>query len=184
PPRNRLAMTHRQGRPFDCRPRVPLETDCAIADVRSGSAQVWSSLKAPIWAQEQIAQILGLSVSAVTVHVTQGGGSFGRHLFSDAAFEAAAVSQKLGKPVKLMWHRTDNFRQGRVHPMCTSTVRATYSGANVLAFDQRHTSVATDFSMGFGELLSANFATLPHANSDGYARTVFNLTQNVPYNFG
>ena len=50
------------------------------------------------------------------MHVTQGGGSFGRHLFSDAAFEAAAVSQKLGKPVKLMWHRTDNFRQGRVAP--------------------------------------------------------------------
>ncbi len=59
----------------------------------------------------------------MTVHVTQGGGSFGRHLFSDAAFEAAAVSQKIGKPVKLMWHRTDNFRQGRVHPMCTSRVQ-------------------------------------------------------------
>ena len=125
------------------------------------SAEIWSSLKSPIWAKEQIAEILGLPLDNVTVHVTQGGGSFGRHLFCDAAFEAAAISQTLGKPVKLMWHRTDNFRQGRVHPMCTSRVRVTYSGDNVLAFDQRHTSVATDFTQGLGELLSAMAATLP-----------------------
>jgi isoquinoline 1-oxidoreductase subunit beta len=168
---------------FNFRPGDPLETNCAIADVKPGGAEIWSSLKSPIWAQEQLAQILGLSIGAVTVHVTQGGGSFGRHLFSDAAFEAAAISKQLGKPVKLMWHRTDNFRQGRVHPMCTTRVRATYSGQNVIAFDQRHTSVATDFSMGFGEILSATLATLPEGNL-GYAETVFTLTQNVPYNFG
>ncbi len=134
--------------------------------------------------REQLASNLGLPVGAVTVHVTQGGGSFGRHLFSDAAFEAAAVSKALGKPVKLMWHRTDNFRQGRVHPMCTSRVRVTYTPDNVLAYDQRHTSVATDFSMGLGELLSAKLATLPAANSLGYSQAIFTLTQNVPYNFG
>ena len=169
---------------FHFRPGDPLETNCAIADVRSDRAEIWSCLKSPIWAQEQLAANLGLPVSAVTVHVTQGGGSFGRHLFSDAAFEAAAVSKALGKPVKLMWHRTDNFRQGRVHPMATSRVRVTYTPNNVIAFDQRHTSVATDFSMGFGELLSAKLATLPAANSLGYSQAIFTLTQNVPYNFG
>jgi hypothetical protein len=60
----------------------------------------------------------------------------------------------------------------------------THSGGNVVSFDQRHTSVATDFSMGFGEILSAMAATLPQANSLGYSQTVFTLTQNVPYNFG
>jgi isoquinoline 1-oxidoreductase beta subunit len=168
---------------FHFRPGDPLETNCAIANVTKNSAEIWSSLKSPIWAQQQIAQNLGLPQSSVTVHVTQGGGSFGRHLFSDAAFEAAAVSQKLGKPVKLMWHRTDNFRQGRVHPMCTSRVRVTYSGSNVLTFDQRHTSVATDFTHGFGEILTAVLATEPLGDL-GYAETIFTLTQNVPYNFG
>jgi len=168
---------------FNFRPGDPLETNCAIANVTSTSAEIWSSLKSPIWGQEQLAEILGLPVSAITVHVAQGGGSFGRHLFCDAAFEAAAISKQIGKPVKLMWHRTDNFRQGRVHPMCTSRVRATYSGQNVLAFDQRHTSVATDFTMGFGEILSAMLAMEPEGNL-GYAETVFTLTQNVPYNFG
>ena len=169
---------------FYFRPGDPLEPNCAVANVTSNSAEIWSSLKSPIWAKEQIADTFGIPLTNVTVHVAQGGGSFGRHLFSDAAFEATAISQLMGKPVKLMWHRTDSFRQGRCHPMATSRVRVSYSGANVLGFEQRHTSVATDFSMGFGELLSANFATLPEANSDGYSQTVFNLTQNVPYNFG
>jgi isoquinoline 1-oxidoreductase beta subunit len=169
---------------FNFRPGDPLETNCAVADVRSDSAEIWSALKSPIWAKQQIALNLNLPQDAVTVHVTQGGGSFGRHLFSDAAFEAAHVSKVMGKPVKLMWHRTDNFRQGRVHPMATSRVRITYSGSNVLAYDQRHTSVATDFSMGLGEILTATSATPPGANPLGWSQAAFNLTQNVPYNFG
>jgi isoquinoline 1-oxidoreductase beta subunit len=169
---------------FNFRPGDPLETNSAVADVRGDRAEIWSSLKSPIWAKEQIAKSLGLPPDKVIVHVSEGGGSFGRHLFCDAAFEAATISQKMGKPVKLMWHRTDNFRQGRAHPMATSRVRVMYSGTNVLAFDQRHTSVATDFTQGLGEILTAMAATYPAQNFLQYSETVFNLTQNVPYNFG
>jgi len=161
----------------------PLETNCAIADVRSDRAEIWSSLKSPIVAQQTIAQKLGLSQDQVTCHVAQGGGSFGRHLFFDAALEAAEISQGMGKPVKLMWHRTDDFRQGRMHPMCTSRVRASYLGGNVLTYEQRHTSVSTDFTHGLGEIITAMAAKLPFGDI-GFAETVFELTQSVPYNFG
>jgi isoquinoline 1-oxidoreductase beta subunit len=162
----------------------PLETNCAIADVRADRAEIWSSLKSPIVAQQTIAQVLGLPQSAVMVHVTQGGGSFGRHLFFDAALEAARISQAMGKPVKLMWHRTDDFRQGRAHPMCTSRVRMTFQGGTVLSFLQRHTSVSTDFSHGLGEILSASVAKVPEGNLLAYSQGVFNLSQSVPYDFG
>jgi isoquinoline 1-oxidoreductase beta subunit len=165
------------------RSNSPLETNCAIADVRADSAEIWSSLKAPILAQETIAKQLGLPVSAVTVHVSLGGGSFGRHLFSDAAQEAAETSQAMGKPVKLMWHRTDDFRHGRTHPMAVSRIQATYGPGNVYTFEQRHTSVSTDFTHGFGEIITSMLAELPFGNL-GYAETIFELTQNVPYNFG
>ena len=45
---------------FYFRPGDPLETNCAVADVRADSAEIWSCLKSPIWAQEQIAASLGL----------------------------------------------------------------------------------------------------------------------------
>ncbi|MCX5317055.1 molybdopterin cofactor-binding domain-containing protein [Streptomyces sp. NBC_00154] len=160
-----------------------LETNCAVADVRPDSAEIWASLKSPIVAQEQIALKLGLPAGAVKVHVTEGGGSFGRKLFHDAADEAAEISRAVGKPVKLMWHRTDDFRQGRIHPMSTSRVRATYSLGEVLTYEQRHTSVATDFGHGVGEIITAEAAQLPVGDLT-FSETVFQLTQQTPYHFG
>ncbi|MEU8542531.1 molybdopterin cofactor-binding domain-containing protein [Streptomyces sp. NPDC048717] len=160
-----------------------LETNCAVADVRPGSAEIWASLKSPIVAQEKIAARLGLPIGAVKVHVTEGGGSFGRKLFHDAAGEAAEISQAMGKPVRLMWHRTDDFRQGRTHPMATSRVRATYALGQVLSYEQRHTSVATDFGHGLGEIITSEVAQLPVANLT-FSETMYQLTQSTPYHFG
>lgn len=162
----------------------PLEPDCAIADVRPDGAEIWSCLKVPIVAQEDIAKQLGLPIDAVKVHVVQGGGSFGRHLFHDVAAEAAEISQKMGKAVKLSWSRTDNFRQGRTHPMCTSRVRVNYLAGNVLSYEQRHTSVQTDFGHGLGEMITAFAADLPVGGNLSFAETIFALTQSSPYNFG
>lgn len=162
----------------------PLEPDCAIADVTADSAEIWASLKAPIVAQGEIATALGLPQGAVTVHVTQGGGSFGRHLFHDAALEAALASQKIGKPVKLSWSRTDNFRQGRVHPMCISRIQASYALGNVLTYEQRHTSVQTEFGHGLGDMVTATASKLPVAGGLTLSQTIFELTESSPYNFG
>ncbi|MFF5232679.1 molybdopterin cofactor-binding domain-containing protein [Dactylosporangium sp. NPDC000521] len=168
---------------FQFRNNSALEPNCAIADVRAGRAEIWSALKSPIVAKQAIAAKLGLPAGAVTVHVTEGGGSFGRKLFFDAALEAAEVSQKIGRPVKLMWHRADDSRQGRVHPMATSRVRAAYLGNTVLSYDQRHTSVATDLSHGLGEIITAFAARLP-VGDIGFSETFFQLSQTMSYDFG
>ncbi len=168
---------------FYFRSNSALEPNCAIADVRPDRAEIWSGLKSPIVAQETIAAKLGLPLSRVTVHVTEGGGSFGRKLFFDAALEAAEVSQRIGKPVKLMWHRADDSRQGRAHPMATSRVRVAYLGDTVLSYTQRHTSVATDLGHGLGEIITAFAAQLP-VGDIGFAQTFFQLSQNMPYEFG
>ena len=178
-----LAKTIEGDFTFYFRSNSPLETNCAIADVRADRAEVWASMKNPIVTQQNIAQKLGLPQSAVTCHVTTGGGSFGRHLFSDAAYDAVEASRAFGKPVKLMWHRTDDFRHGRTHPMCTSRVRATVLGHQVLTYEQRHTSVATDFTHGLGEILTAFAAKLPDGNL-GFAESIYLLTANVSYNYG
>ncbi|WP_055689860.1 molybdopterin cofactor-binding domain-containing protein, partial [Streptomyces prasinus] len=168
---------------FHFRGNSALEPNCAIADVRPGRAEVWSSLKAPIVAKEAIAAKLGLPLGAVTVHVTEGGGSFGRKLFFDAALEAVEISRKIGKPVRLMWHRADDSRQGRVHPMATSRVRIAHLGDTVLSYRQRHTSVSTDLGHGLGEIFTALAAKLP-VGDIGFSETFFQLSQSMPYDFG
>ena len=168
---------------FHFRSNSPLETGIAVADYRPDGIEVWSPLKVPIVLQSDLANKYGMTVDQVTVHVMTGGGSFGRHLFSDAALEAVEASHAFGKPVKLMWSRTDDFRQGRTHPMATSRVRATYLAGNVLTYEQRHTSVSTDFSHGLGEMVSAFADRLPAGNFT-VAQGIFELTSNVSYNYG
>jgi isoquinoline 1-oxidoreductase beta subunit len=168
---------------FHFRGNSALEPNCAIADVRADRAEIWASLKAPIVAKEAIAAKLGLPLSAVTVHVTEGGGSFGRKLFFDAALEAVEVSRRIRKPVKLMWHRADDARQGRTHPMATSRVRIAYLGDTVLGYKQRHTSVSTDYGHGLGELFTAMAAKLP-VGDIGFSEIFFQLSQSMPYDFG
>lgn len=170
---------------FHFRSGSALEPNCAVADVRKDSATIWGGLKSPIDAQSKVAKALGLPQRAVTVNVVEGGGSFGRKLFSDAAIEAAHASKAFGAPVKLMWHRADEPRQGRVHPMGTSRIRATTLLGSVLSFEQRHTCVPTDFRHGLGERITAEAAALPAGLGNlGFSETVFLLTQEVPYNFG
>ena len=184
PDGNPLAKTLDASFEFMFASNSPLETGTAIADVRAKSAQVWACLKAPIVFQQAAAKLTGLSQDAVTVHVVQGGGSFGRHLFHDTAIEAVEISKKMGKPVKLMWHRTDDFRQGRVHPMAISRIRATYLDNNVFTYEQRHTSVSTSFGHGFGDLLTSYAGTLPGVNFLALAQGIFELTANVSYEYG
>ena len=101
----------------------PLQPNAAIADVKADRAEIWSTLKLPIAAHKEIAKLVGLEMDKVTVHVITGGGSFGRRLFYDGALEAAEASKKMGKPVKLMWHRADDVRHGRTHPMALCKLR-------------------------------------------------------------
>ncbi|GAB3300111.1 molybdopterin-dependent oxidoreductase [Parasphingorhabdus pacifica] len=160
-----------------------LETNCAIADVKDGSAEIWSTVKIPIVAQSEIAKTLGMSPESVTVHVMTGGGSFGRKLFHDAAAEAAEASKEFGKPVKLMWHRADDCRQGRVHPMSFSRIRASYNGGDILSYDQHHASVRTSFSHGFGDAITSTASRIP-AVGPVLSETIFELTQTSPYSIG
>jgi isoquinoline 1-oxidoreductase beta subunit len=183
-PDNPLAQSVDATFTFHFRSNSALDTNAAVADVRSDRAEVWSALKTPIAAQAAIAQACGLAQDKVKVHVVQGGGSFGRRLFFDAALEAAKISKAMGKPVKLMWHRADDSRVGRTHPMATSHVRATYAGDQLLAFQQSHTSVETDFRHGLGEMLTAAAADLPAGLGNlGFAESIFAMTTVQPYDF-
>jgi isoquinoline 1-oxidoreductase beta subunit len=160
----------------------PLQPNAAIADVKADSAEIWSTLKIPIAAQKEVAALLGMEMEQVKVHVITGGGSFGRRLFFDPALEAAEASQKMGKPVKLMWHRVDDVRQGRVHPMAYCKLRALVTPNTVAGFEQQLVSVRNDLSHGFGDILTPDRA--PDSSGEGTSKFLFDTTQRSPYDFG
>ena len=166
-----------------------LEVECAIADVRADSADLWSGFQSPIAAQQEIALALGLPLDKVKAHVVPVGGGFGRRVFFDAAMEAALISQQVKRPVKLMWSRTDDFRHGRHRPQNIQSFRATIVNNSVAAFEQRVAGVSTDYRHGMGEILSATITKMPAGArqavvNDGFGQGVFTTMVSSPYNFG
>ncbi|WP_424190597.1 molybdopterin cofactor-binding domain-containing protein [Actinokineospora sp. G85] len=163
---------------------APMETNSAIADVRADRAEIWSSLKSPVQVQSGIAQALGLAEDKVTVHVVQGGGSFGRRLFGDAAIEAALISRAVRMPVRLMWSRVDDMRHGRARAASHHKIRVVHALGSVLSLDHRVAAVETDFSHGVGDAVTANAEQLPVAGNLAFSTIVFRTTVKSPYNFG
>ena len=160
---------------------APMEVMGAVADVRADRAEVWMRAKSPIPAQSAVAQAIGLPQSAVTLHPIRGGGSFGRGLFFDAGPEAALISKQIGRPVKLLYTRADDMHHGRMRPASFHRVRATSLLGNVLSYEHRVAAVQLDLRHGFGDVITALGADLLPGP---FSQTVFNLTQNMPYNFG
>ncbi len=127
------------------------------------------------------------------MHCPDGGGSFGRKLFGDASFEAVEASALFGKPVRLMWHRTDDARHGRMHPMMINKVRATKQGNSITSFTMSSAGSACDWTHGLGEIISGSataqdprlgFSGNKEAGNLSVSLGFYQLVTGIPYNFG
>src|SRR5213082_896697 len=101
-----------------------MEPPAALAVYRDGKAEVWAPTQGPQGARDAIAQALGLKKEDVTVHVTLLGGAFGRKSFPDFAVEAAVLSKKTGKPVKVVWSREDDIQFDTFHSVAAMYLKA------------------------------------------------------------
>jgi isoquinoline 1-oxidoreductase beta subunit len=178
---------------FHYRSGSPLETNCAVADVRGDTAEVWAAHNMPILTLQRIALMLDVPEDNVVVHCSNAGGSFGRHLFSDASYEAVEASKLFGKPVKLMYHRTDDARHGRMHPMMVNRVRATKQGNSITSFIMSSASSACDWTHGLGEIISGSataqdprlgFSGNKEMGNLSISMGFYQMVTAVPYNFG
>ncbi|WP_246218655.1 xanthine dehydrogenase family protein molybdopterin-binding subunit [Parasphingorhabdus halotolerans] len=88
---------------------APMETRSATADYKDGSVEVWAATQSPAAAVQAIAKATGLSKDNVTLYPMLAGGSFGRALDNEAAVQAALISQKLNRPLQLVWSRAEEI---------------------------------------------------------------------------
>jgi isoquinoline 1-oxidoreductase beta subunit len=103
-----------------------MEPPAAVADFRNGKVEVWTPTQNPQAVQDTVAAAVGVDKKNVVCHVTLLGGGFGRKSKPDFAAEAAILSKKLGKPVKVIWTREDDIHFDFYH-----TTAAVYHKAAV-----------------------------------------------------
>ena len=162
---------------FPFQAHAPLEAMNCIADVRATSCEVWAPTQTPTTAQDDTATQLGIPPESVKVNTTLTGGAFGRRLFVDYVPEAVEISKAIGKPVQVVWTRSDDMRFGFFQPPGIVRIAGAFDAAGKpLAWDQR--SVGSDLSM-FGFPSEKELADPRHYFNDGSPWGSF----DNPYNF-
>jgi isoquinoline 1-oxidoreductase beta subunit len=105
-----------------------MEPPMALANYRDGKVEVWTCTQNPQGAQDTVAQAVGVAPADVTVHVTLLGGGFGRKSKPDYVAEAAFLSKKAGKPVKVVWSREDDIKFDYYHAVAGMYMKAKLGG--------------------------------------------------------
>jgi isoquinoline 1-oxidoreductase subunit beta len=87
-----------------------MEPLVALAEFKDGKATLWAPTQNPQAVQDIVSKELGISKENVICHVTLLGGGFGRKSKPDYVAEAAVLSKKVGRPVKVVWTREDDIK--------------------------------------------------------------------------
>src|SRR5438046_3743203 len=101
-----------------------MEPMVALAEFKDGKVTVWAPTQNPQAAQAIVASELGIPIENVTCHVTLLGGGFGRKSKPDFVAEAAVLSKKTGRPVKVVWSREDDIKFGYYHAVSAMYMKA------------------------------------------------------------
>lgn len=80
---------------------------CAIADVRTDGATVWSTSQGVYQLRGALATVLGMEEHNVHCVFVEGTACYGLNCADDVAISAAILSQAVGRPVRLQYMRSD-----------------------------------------------------------------------------
>jgi len=84
-------------------------SSCAVADVGSERATIWSSSQAVYPLRSSAAALLGLRTESVHVIFVRGSGCYGINGADTVSYDAALLSQAVGKPVRVQLTRKDEM---------------------------------------------------------------------------
>lgn len=84
-------------------------TSCAVADVRADAATIWSATQSVYPVRNTTATILGLPPERVRVIYTRGAGCYGINGADTVSYDAAVLSQAVGRPVRVQLSRRDEM---------------------------------------------------------------------------
>lgn len=105
-------LSHAQLEPINC-----------TAHVEKDRCRIWVPTQGQTVAQMTAAGITGLPAEKIEVMTTPAGGGFGLRGEPDPVVDAVSLSRTLGRPVKVMWTREDDFASDYFRPGSVCKIR-------------------------------------------------------------
>jgi CO/xanthine dehydrogenase Mo-binding subunit len=116
---------------------------CAVADVKGDRATVWSATQSAYPTRSIIARLLNLPLENVRVIYVRGSGCYGLNGADAVSFDAAILSQAVGKPVRLQFSRQDEMMWENLGAACVIEHRAALGTDGRIAVWDRENWVAS-----------------------------------------
>ena len=104
---------------------APMEPwNCTVEIDRDGTVHIWAPVQTQDRNRNAAAAAAGVPAEKVRLHTTLLGGGFGRRLGSDGIAAAVVTARAVGKPVKFLWRREEEFAQGWYRPAQAARLEA------------------------------------------------------------
>ncbi len=84
-------------------------SSCAVADVQGDKVTIWSATQGVWYIRSTAAMLLGVKPDGVRVIFTRGSGCYGINGADAVSYDAALLSQAVGKPVRVQLTRKDEM---------------------------------------------------------------------------
>ncbi|MEP7269729.1 MAG: molybdopterin cofactor-binding domain-containing protein [Saprospiraceae bacterium] len=127
------------------------------------SAEAWTGSQAPDMDRSAIAKVLNITPENVIFHSCYLGGGFGRRN-GEFSEEAAILSNKVKKPVKLIWTREDDIQYGMFRPTCLQRMQAAVDDKGQLTGWQHYIAGPDDRLLAGGT--DMNYYNIPNQYVD------------------
>jgi isoquinoline 1-oxidoreductase len=108
---------------------VPLEPRAAVAEWTDGKLTVWTGTQRPFGVRSELMEAFHLPEERVRVIVPDTGSAYGGKHTGEAAIEAARLAKAAGRPVRLVYSRSEEFAWGYLRPAGVIDVAASLDGA-------------------------------------------------------
>ena len=110
-------------------------TSCAVADVKLDRATVWSGTQSVYPTRSIVSKVLGLPLDSVRVIYVRGSGCYGLNGADAVSFDAAVMSQAVGRPVRAQLSRQDEMAWENYGAACVIKQRAGLDHGAIVAWD-------------------------------------------------
>jgi nicotinate dehydrogenase subunit B len=111
-------------------------TACAVADVQGEKVTIWSATQAVWYLRSTAATVLGVKPDGVRVIFTRGAGCYGINGADTVSYDAALLSQSVGKPVRVQLTRKDEMAwENYGYPVVADERAGVDAEGNIIAWD-------------------------------------------------
>lgn len=95
---------------------APPEPRAAVAEWEGGDLTVWTGTQRPFGVRSELSLALNVPEEHIRVIVPDTGSAYGGKHTGEVAIDAARLAQRVGRPVKIVWSRQEEFRHAYLRP--------------------------------------------------------------------